>query len=302
MGLSWSYYSSASGRFGHTQNHWQRSRELKTLIGKSHNEVQANEVDLTLNCCVYTPAVTCEQMQSIFYWRHIERQAKRYHSIYQCTNSDMCMHIYGHTETTSVPQAEAVLFPPVLYSLMQFVAMAGGSSAESVSLFLPLYGSFPAFYLMYSMCCIYIFFVFHPLPPVPSHTPRTLVSFPCIPIHRVCPLCVHNESHQSALKYSNCVFLIYFGMQQTPKGLFYMVMLAAASPENHLCFISFNCLSLCYTHGTQRDLVEIESSQQSVPFWGRRKTEAILQWFPKWHLSVWVFLLLENNTLFMRCW
>lgn len=242
--------------------------------------------------------------KSIFYWRHIERQARRYCSIYQCTNSGMYKHIYGHTETTSVTLSAPGSGSAFCPCLVQSYTVHGHGRRKLCREWLFIHTSlwlFP-FLLSYVQYVLYIFFVFHPLPPVPSHTPRTLVSLPCIPFHRVCPLCVHNESHQSALKYSSCVLLIYFGMQQTPKGLFYMVMLAAAPPENHLCFISFNCLSLCYTHGTQRDLVEIESSQQSVPFWGRRKTEAILQWFPKWHLSVWVFLLLENNTVFTRCW
>lgn len=66
-------------------------------------------------------------------------------------------------------------------------------------------------------------------------------------------------------------------MQQTPKALFYTAILAAAPPENHLCFISFSCLSLRPPHGAWGDLAEMEGSQQSVPFRGEKDIEAILQ-------------------------
>lgn len=102
-------------------------------------------------------------------------------------------------------------------------------------------------YLQYALL-LHLMFVFFLLPPFP------LSQIPCFsPSHphtSALPAYVLNKSHQHTLKYSSSVLLIYFGMQQTPKAplpffiLFYMVMLAAVPPENHLCFISFTCLSL----------------------------------------------------------
>lgn len=101
-------------------------------------------------------------------------------------------------------------------------------------------------YLQYALL-LHLMFVFFLLPPFP------LSQIPCFsPSHphtSALPAYVLNKSHQHTLKYSSSVLLIYFGMQQTPKAplpffFFYMVILAAVPPENHLCFISFTCLSL----------------------------------------------------------
>lgn len=99
-------------------------------------------------------------------------------------------------------------------------------------------------YLQYALL-LHLMFVFFPLPPFPLSNISCFS--PSHPHTSALPAYVLNKSHQHALKYSSSVLLIYFGMQQTPKAplpFFYMVMLAAVPPENHLCFISFTCLSL----------------------------------------------------------
>lgn len=86
---------------------------------------------------------------------------------------------------------------------------------------------------MYSMHCCCTAYVL---------SDRTHVYVPLIPTHQISLLCVQNESHQSALKYSSGVLFTYFTMQQTPKVPF-SIWLYLKPPENHLCFISFTCLS-----------------------------------------------------------
>lgn len=84
--------------------------------------------------------------------------------------------------------------------------------------------------------CVYL-----PLPPFPLHQNPFIL--PLIPTHQLAHLLV------CKLKATLEIFrqrAHIFWYATDSKGLFfffYMVTLAAAPPENHLCFISFTCLS-----------------------------------------------------------
>lgn len=155
-------------------------------------------------------------------------------------------------------------------------------------------------YVQYTLLLYCICSVILPVPPLLSDI--THVYVPLIPTHQLSLLCVQNESGQSALKYSSSVLFTYFSMQQTPKAPFsiWLYLLRHHLKITSASFHSLVCLSVS-PHGARGDLVRMESSQLSVSFRGEVDIETILQWFPMWYLSVWVFLLLQNNTVLTRC-
>lgn len=261
-----------------------RSREQKKKKKtESHNEVQANEVAKACG-----PLCMCLHL-------HIGVSKRiKYTITLACVHSCVVKrkkvrHITDSWVTHSAPGN--VTFPcPCLVWGTTWGWSQGGKEGSVIR-----QGGGSLFFCTNSCTlCVYL-----PLPPFPLHQNPFIL--PLIPTHQLVHLLV------CKLKATLEIFrqrAHIFWYATDSKGLFFFFLYGNAcygatwkSPLLHFIHL------FVPPHGARRDLVEMEGSQQSVPLRGREwDIEAILQWFPKWYLSVWVFLVWENNTVLRRCW
>lgn len=151
------------------------------------------------------------------------------------------------------------------------------------------YLTYNLMYSIYYYCIRSPYFSLHPFPI--SQSPR--LSPPCF----VCKI----KAPSVHWNFQATRTLIYFGMQQTPKAPFFiwLCLLRRHLKITSASFHSLVCPSLLPPWGSERFSRNGRQSTVCSIAGGERDIKAILQWFPKWYLSVWV---LGNNAVFRGCW
>lgn len=194
------------------------------------------------------PALCIHLRKGVSKHTHVVYTPERIHNhggdrgdLYQSTDSQTCTSTLIHTHSVkhSAPGNATFRCPCLVQDRTR-----GCNQGVKVGNKIRQGGSclFPTCYLM---DCIYYDCIYSPLTsfsPLPEPVPLSL----SILKHQLSPQYVQNKSHQHALKYSNSVLsyiLVCNRLQRLP-FFFFLYGYAAAPPENHLCFISFTCLSL----------------------------------------------------------